>query len=188
MSGDTLTFSCTAIEPTPTNSPADLNTALCAFNPDTNNFDANSGTWAAESLTICAVGTDSKGDQPPNCVGSGTARVRELSDRHSPPLYALWLIVPAGMLFCLKFGFKRGVQARKLDRSASRFFAVALLVMASLFLLSCGGGAAFTSPQNPSSAGMPAGTYSLTIQATGKVYGQSATNYYVVPFTVTPSN
>jgi hypothetical protein len=65
----------------------------------------------------------------------------------------------------------------------ARFLGVLALILAAMLLPSCGGGFGGT-VRPPGGTGTAPGTYTLTIQA----QEAAGTNYYVVPFTVVPSN
>jgi len=156
-------FECTAIEPIPSNLPP--LSQVCTFNVSSQ----------PPTLTINAIG--SSGSRP---LRSG------LTGRPSTPnLYPWALFLPSVVLFGIVFGSWRNQSVTNIKSIAPKLIALGLLIMAAVVLLpSCGGGGFPGQVQQPPTAGMPAGNYSLTVQATGTINGTPATNYYVVPFTV----
>jgi hypothetical protein len=116
-----INFSCSGLP----------NLASCSFSPASLTPDTNT---VATTLTITTVGQAASLAAPP--LG-----------RHSNPLYAVWLVLPAMLLGMV------GMTAPKRGKLLSWGFAL-LLVGGCLLQAACGGGAGRNTPT---------GTYSVTV-------------------------
>jgi len=85
--------------------------------------------------------------------------------RESGGPFRTWIPAYAGMTNRDEGRLGHGGGTDKADFSRIRFLtlALALMLVAAIWLPSCGGGSSTTTPPNP---GTPAGTYSLTVTAT----------------------
>ena len=160
--GGAITFACINITPTTT-------AYSCSFTPDPNPN--------IEDLVINAVAP--AGAARPT-VHSLRSDSRTLNSERL--IRALALFVPM-VVFFSALGTRMAPRRSTRTVLMARFLGVLALILAAMLLPSCGGGFGGT-VRPPGGTGTAPGTYTLTIQA----QEAAGTNYYVVPFTVVPSN